>query len=227
MELIKKYGIQILILIIVSAIVCYLSLRYMQNEPKDPITSLVSEKVVEFKDKLKEDNARVETNKSEQLSGISKEEYQNLLNRYNDKTIEVNAFTNINSLLSDSLRIVKLDRDELKNKIWIWENKKPSGSTIKATMNEKDSILHTSVDVKLNITDVKEKGGLFKKDRFFTDFYSPDQNIKINGVQNFRKETIVKPKRLGLGIQVGYGVMSDLKPSIYVGVGASYNILNL
>lgn len=224
---IKKYGIQLLILLFVSILVSYLSIRYVHSDYEDPVTSLVSTKVEEFKDNLKQENSRVETNKSEQISGISKEEYENLLKRYNDKNIEVNAFTNINSLLSDSLKIVKLDRDELKNKIWVWENKKPSGSTIKATMNERDSVLHTSVDVKLNITDVVDKGGLFKKDRFFTDFYSPDQNIKINGVQNFRKETIVKPKRFGIGFQVGYGVTGDLKPSMYVGFGASYNILNL
>lgn len=227
MKLIKKYGIQFLILIVVSAIVCYLSIRYMQNGPKDPITTLVSEKVGAFKDKLKEDNARVITNKNEQISGISKEEYNKLLSRYNSKKIEFEAFTNINGKLSDSLKLAKIEIIDLKNKEWTWKTTKPSGSTIVAVMNEKDSILHTKVDVKLNITDIKEKGGLFKRDKFFTDFYSPDQNIKINGVQNFRKETLVTPKRLGLGIQVGYGVMSDLKPSIYVGIGASYNILNL
>lgn len=227
MKLIKKYGIQVLILIIVSCIVCYLSLRYMRSEPKDPITSLVSNKVEEFKDNLKQENARIETNKSEQISGVSREEHLALIKKYNDKSIQFEAFTNVHATVKDSLKIALVKLDEANNKIWNWENKKPSGSTIIATMSEKDSVLHTSVDVKLNVTDIKEKGGLFKKDRFYTDFYSPDQNIKINGVQNYRKEVIIKPKRVGLGLQVGYGVMSDLKPSIYVGVGLSYNILNL
>lgn len=224
---IKKYGIQLLILIIVSIIVSYLSIQYVHSDYKDPVTSLVSNKVEEFKDNLKEENARVETNKTETISGISKEEYMALLNRYNNKSIEFDAFTNIHATVKDSLKNALVKLDEANNKIWNWENKKPSGSVIKATMSEKDSVLHTSVDIKVNVTDVKEKGGFFGRDKFYTDFYSPDQNIKINGVQNFRKETIVKPKRLGIGLQVGYGVMSDLKPSIYVGVGASYNILNL
>lgn len=227
MKVIKKYGIQFLIICFLTIVFVYLGLKYMNNDPKDPITSLVSNKVETFKDNLKQENARIETNKSEKISGISKEEYLTLLNRYNDKSIEVESFNNIVSTVRDSLKLAKLEITDFKNKEWMWKTVKPSGSTIIATMNEKDSVLHTSIDVKLNVTEVVDKGGLFKKDRFYTDFYSPDQNIKINGVQNYRKEVILKPKRIGLGLQVGYGVMSDLKPSIYVGVGASFNILNL
>ncbi len=227
LNFIKKQFASILILLISSVIISYLLIKYVHNDPQDPITNLVSQKVTEFKDELKHDNARILTNKSSSLSGISLEEYNALKQRYNDKSIEFEAFTNINAVLQESLRIAKLQRDEANNKVWYWENKKPSGSTITATMNEKDSVLHTSVDVKLNITDVVDKGGLFKKDRFYTDFYSPDQNIKINGVQNFRKETVIKPKRLGIGFQAGYGVTGEFKTSPYFGIGISYNILNL
>ncbi len=224
---IKAHFIAILILLAVSVLITYLAVKYMDNEPKDPITTLVSDKVETFKDNLKQENARVATNKSESVSGISREEYQALLARYNDKSIAFDAFTNINALLSDSLKIVKLDRDQLKNKVWTWENKKPSGSIIKAVMNEKDSVLHTSVDVKLNVTDVVDKGGLFKRDRFYTDIYSPDQNIKVNGVQNFRQEKIIKRKKVGIGFHVGYGFSSDLRLTPYVGIGISYNLINL
>lgn len=217
----------LLILICFTAVITYLSVKYMDTDPKDPITSLVSEKITDFKDELKQENARVQTNKSEVISGISLEEYNKLLERYNDKSIEFNEFTNTYSTLKDSLKIAKITIDELNNKVWSWETLKPSGSVISATMNEKDSVLHASVDVKLNVTDVVDKGGLFKKDKFYTDFYSPDQNIKINGVQNFRKEIVVKPKRLGFGIQAGYGIMDNFKVGPYIGVGISYNLLNL
>lgn len=226
-DYIKKHFITIIVGFIVCFALGYVLVRYMQSQYEDPITSLVSEKVVEFKDNLKKDNARVETNKSTAISGIPREQYEELLRRYNDKSIEFNSFTNISGVLSESLKIVKLDRDNLKNKVWEWENRKPSGSVIKATMNEKDSVLYTSVDVKLNVTDVKDKGGLFKKDKYYTDIYSPDQNIKINGVQNFRREITVKRKRLGLGFQAGYGFTSDLKATPYIGIGISYNLINL
>lgn len=223
----KKYSIFIIILILWSFIIAYLAVRYMYNEPKDPITSLVSEKVETFKDELQKENDRVATNKSERISGISREQYFELLSRYNIKKTEFEAFTNVNATLRDSLNVAMIKIDELNNKVWNWENKKPSGSVIKATMNEKDSVLHTSIDVKLNVTDVVEKGGLFKKDKIYTDFYSPDQNIKVNGVQNFRKEVIIKPKRLGIGLQAGYGITGEFKTTPYIGVGVSYNLFNL
>lgn len=34
-----------------------------------------------------------------------------------------------------------------------------------------------------------------------------------------------KPKKFGIGIQVGYGFSTGLQPSAYIGVGASYNII--
>ena len=226
-DFLKRNALIITGLIAWSFLVAYLSVNYIHNDPQDPITSLVSDKVEEFKNNLKEDNARVETNKSESISGISLEQYNKLKAQYNSKSIEFNSFTNTYATLKDSLKMARLTIDELNNKIWSWETIKTSGSIIKATMNEKDSILHASVDVKLNITDVVDKGGIFKKDKFYTDFYSPDQNIKINGVQNFRKEIVVKPKRIGLGIQFGYGVSDNFKVAPYIGLGISYNFLNL
>lgn len=227
-EFIKRHWISIIILIVASIIITYLSLKYMDTDPKDPITSLVSTQVTEFKNNLKEDNYRVATNKSEQISGVSLEEYNRLKAQYGESSrIAFEAFTNVNAMLQDSLKIVKLERDDLNNKKWVWETVKPSGSVIKASMNEKDSILHTEMDIKINVTDVVDKGKIFKKDKFYTDFYSPDQNIKVNGVKTFRKEIVIKPKRLGLGLQFGYGLSQDFKIVPYVGVGLSYNFLNL
>lgn len=218
----KRTPFEIAAFILLMAIgITYLVTRMDDN----PATAYVSNKIDEYKDKAGQTTAKVETNKQSSIKGVDPAEYQRVLNALNIKENQILAYTNVEAKLRDSLRLKSLAFDDLKNKKWEWETVKPSGSVIKAYMNEKDSILHTDVEVKLNTTDYVDKGGLFGRDRFYTDIYSEDQNVKINGVKSFRKETFVAPKRFGIGLQVGYGVSNDLKPSLYVGVGVSYNIL--
>lgn len=214
------------ILGVLSIIAVYLFTKYVDNAPKNSISGTVSNKVASVIDKIGESRDQTETNVSPQIVGIDPEEHAKTLKALDIKESQILALTNTQAQLQDSLKLLKISRDAANYKVWQWENKKPSGSTIKASMNEKDSILHASVDVKLNSTDFIKKGGLFKKDKIITDFYSPDQNIKINGAQTFRKETFIRPKRIGIGLQAGYGISGDLKPIPYVGVGISYNILN-
>lgn len=218
----------ILILIMgLAIIIVYFTSKYVDN-PSDPITKSISEKIDTYKDKVGKETARIETNKQPTLVGIDPAEYKRALDALGiEKDENVLAITNIKAEMNDSLRILRMERDQLKNKIWNWETKKESGSIISATMNEKDSVLHTKVDIKLNTTDYIEKGNIFKKDKYYTDIYSPDQNIKVNGVTNFRKETVIKPKRIGFGIQLGYGLTGEGKAVPYVGIGASFNLFNL
>ncbi|MEI0787703.1 hypothetical protein VUS74_32215, partial [Pseudomonas aeruginosa] len=65
---------------------------------------------------------------------------------------------------SDSFRLAKVTIDEHNNKKWEWEKKYESGSVVKSTMSEKDSVLHSDIDIKLQTTDYIEKKGLFRKD---------------------------------------------------------------
>lgn len=216
----------LVIILGLSILITYLVGKYIDN-PVDPITKTVSTTIDEYKDKAGKITAKTETNKQPTLVGIDPAEYQRVKDALGVEIENVLALNNIKAQMADSLKIVKLERDQANNKVWNWENKKESGSVITATMNEKDSVLHTKADIKLNTTDYVEKGGLFRKDKYYTDIYSPDQNIKVNGVTNFRKETIVKPKRIGIGFNVSYGIGSDFKPQPFIGVGISYNLVNL
>lgn len=215
-----------LIIGIFGAIIVYFMSYYVDNHPTDAVTSLVSNTVKEFKDKAGETRAKVETNKSNVIVGIDPAEHQKALKALGIKEKQLLALTNIQATLKDSVKLLKVSLDESNSKVWEWESKKPSGSVIKSVMSEKDSVLHTEVDIKLNTTDYVDKGGIFKKDRYYTDLYSPDQNIKINGAQTFRKEIYIRPKRLGVGFQAGYGITSEFKVTPYVGVGISYNFIN-
>lgn len=223
----KRTPFEIAAFILLMAIgITYTVTRYF-DDPENPVTAFASNKIEEYKDKIGEKTAKVETNRQNSIKGVDPAEYERIKRSLGVAEDKILAYTNIEATLRDTLKLTRVLLDEANNKKWEWETVKPSGSVIKATMSEKDSVLHTDVDVKLNTTDYVVKGGIFKKDKFYTDIYSADQNIKINGVKSIRKETYIPPKRFGLGLQVGYGVSNDLKPSLYVGVGISYNLINL
>jgi len=213
------------VLLVLGVLIVYIMTRYV-DDPIDPATRLVNNAVKTVKDNLGQVRQQQETTRAPLATGINQSDYDSLKKALKLKDNEIMAITNINAKLKDSVSLARMERDEANNKVWTWEKTTSSGSVVKATMNEKDSILHPEIDLKLNTTDYVDKGGIFGKDRYYTDWYSPDQNIKVNGAQTWRKETIVKPKRFGLGFQAGYGITQDLKPSMYIGVGVSYNIAN-
>lgn len=216
----------ICIMIAVNAVFVVYIMREYVDDPQDPATKLLTKKVKEVQDEFGEMRQQQETTHSETVAGISQEDYNRLKLALNIKDDQILSINNINAKLRDSVKVARVERDAANNKVWNWEKKTESGSVIKSTMNEKDSVLHSEVDIKLNNTDYVDKGGLFKQDRYYTDWYSPDQNIKVNGAQSWRKETVIKPKRFGIGFHTGYGITEDLKPSMYIGVGLSYNFIN-
>lgn len=217
----------ILILIMgLAIIIVYFTTKYVDN-PSDPITKSISEKIDTYKDKVGKETARIETNKQSTLQGIDPDVYARALVALDIKDSQIESLTDLNAKYSDSFRLAKVTIDEQNNKKWEWEKKYESGSIVKSVMSEKDSILHSDIDIKLQTTDYIEKKGLFRKDVLYTDIYSPDQNIKVNGVKTFRRETVIKPKRIGFGFNVSYGVGADMKLQPFLGIGISYNLLNL
>lgn len=194
----------------------------------DPEKLLVADTIVKtvdaYKDKIGEDRAKVETTISPIIAGISEEQYNRVKKALDLKEGELLAMTSVNAQLQDSLKVTKVSLDSERNKVWNWDKKTETGSVLTATMNEKDSVLHASVDVKTETTDYVKRGGLFGKDKYYTDFYTPDQNIKFNGARTFRKETVEKPKKFGIGVQFGYGLTENFKAMPYVGIGLSYNV---
>lgn len=214
------------IIFIISIAIVYFMTKYVDS-PSDPITKSISNKIDTYKDELGKETARVETNKQPTLQGIDPAIYARALAALDIKDSEIESLTDLSAKYSDSFRLAKVTIDEQNNKRWEWEKTYESGSVVKSTMSEKDSVLHSDIDIKLQTTDYIEKRGLFRKDILYTDIYSPDQNIKVNGVKTFRRETVIKPKRLGLGFHIGYGINGEGKISPYVGVGASFNLVNL
>ena len=214
------------IIFFISIAIVYFMTKYVDN-PSDPITKTISNKIDVYKDDLGKETARIETNKQPTLQGIDPAVYARVLAALDIKDSQIESITDINAKLSDSFKLAKVTIDEQNNKKWEWDKTYDSGSIVKSTMSEKDSVLHSDIDIKLQTTDYIDKRGIFKKDVLYTDIYSPDQNIKINGAKTFRRETVIKPKRLGLGIQLGYGINGDGKVSPYVGVGVSFNLVNL
>lgn len=216
----------LLLIMGIAVLIVYLTTKYVDN-PNDPITKSISNKIDTYKDELGKETARIETNKQPTLQGIDPAVYARVLEALNIKDGQIESINDLNAKLSDSFKLAKVTIDEQNNKKWEWDKTYESGSVVKSVMSEKDSVLHSDIDIKLQTTDYIDKRGIFKKDVLYTDIYSPDQNIKVNGVKTFRRETVIKPKRIGFGIQLGYGLTGEGKAVPYVGIGASYNLFNL
>lgn len=211
------------IIFVLAAFIVY-CLRQCEKDPK-PASGFIADKVNTYKDNLNEQRAKIETStKGKDNTAYYQSEIDRLNKALNIKEKDLLAITSINATLSDSIKVKQVTLDKERNKVWNWEKKYESGSVIKATMSEKDSILRPEIDIALQTTDYVDKGGLFKIPKYYTDIYSPDQNIKVNGVKTYRKETVVKTKRIGIGVQFGYGFGGNFKAAPYVGVGVSYNL---
>ena len=212
------------IVIGLSIIIVILLLKL--GEKKEIDNNFLSEKIENFKDKLGQERAKVTTTTGS--SEFRKSEFDSLRNALElERKDKILAITEIKGRLKDSIELLLVSLDTEKHKVWEWEKRYESGSVIKATMSEKDSILKPEIDLKILTTDHFEKYGFLKlKKRYYTDFYTPDQNIQFEGAKVFRKENIVKPKRFGFGLQAGVGVSNELKPIYYIGIGGSYNFVN-
>ena len=198
------------------------------DSTKAPAGGFIADKIDTYKDNLGETRAKQETGGKGDNSNSAyyKSEIERLTKALGVKESDLLAITDVNAKLRDSFKVAKVTLDEANNKLWNWEKTYASGTKLKATMSEKDSVLHTDIDVKLQVTDYVDKGGLFGKTKYYTDIYSPDQNVSINGLKTYRKETVIKPKRVGIGVQFGYGLSSDFKVAPYVGIGLSYNLFS-
>lgn len=191
-----------------------------------PNSGFVEKKIEKIKDKFGDTHAQVTDVKKNDKSGFYQREIDSLKERLGLKENEIAAITKIQATLVDSVKLYALKYDAEKHKVWEWQKKYDSGSKIEAKMSEKDSTLQlTNVDIKTEITDVYKKR-LFKKDTHIVDLFSPDQNVNFNGVKVYRYEKVIPAKRFGLGVQFGYGITENFKPTPYIGLGISYNLAN-
>lgn len=224
-DFLRKRPLLLFALILALSIVIVFLLAMYDNSKKQS-NDFISRKIENYKDKIGQQRARVETVHNDK-SQFDKQEIERLKQALNVKESEIKAITEVKGKVRDSVKLLAVQLDAEKHKVWTWEKKYESGSVIKATMSEKDSVLKPEIDLKIITTDHVEKYGFLKlKKRYYTDFYTPDQNITINWLKTYRKETVIKPKRVGIGVQFGYGLSTDFKIAPYVGVGLSYNLIS-
>ena len=176
------------ILIVLGIIILFFLKKCSESDA--PLITNLTGKVEEYKDHLGQTRAKIEntgTNGNNGLNAALAAENKKLASELGIKESQILAVTELNGTLRDSLKLVALELDAANNKIWKWEKELKSGSKYTAQMSEKDSVLHlTNIDIKTQTTDYFEGRG--KKKKFYTDFYSPDQNITFNGAKTFRVE---------------------------------------
>lgn len=104
-----------------------------------------------------------------------------------------------------------------------WTNKWEDGYILA----KPDSILRDiKVKNEYQITLGKVKNGWFKKKEYEVQVLNLNPNTTTQELRTFQVKE--KPKRLSLGVQVGYGIgLLDFKFQPYVGVGLQYNIIGI
>ena len=163
------------IIILISGIIVFFLLQVKDEKAND---NFLSKKIENFEDKFGENRAKVETRKQGDFSEFRKSEIDSLRKALDlERADKINAITEMRGVLRDSLKMYAVKLDAEKHKVWEWEKKYKSGSVFRATMNEKDSVLIAEADLKLQTADIEEGRG--KKKKFYTEFYTPDQNIKF------------------------------------------------
>ena len=103
-----------------------------------------------------------------------------------------------------------------------WTNEWEIGS-IRAN---RDSIFRNiSVKNKYEITIGKQKNGWFKKREQVVKLLNLNPNTTTSELRAFNIKS--NPKRLGISLQVGYGITTALGTTPYAGIGLSYMVIHI
>lgn len=139
-------------------------------------------------------------------------------------TEKISELQQIKAVAEGTIKAQKAEIDNQKTKVVYYQDKYFSAKT------KTDTIGNSTIDYKYNaqidlITETKKKN-IFSKEIQQITVTSPDKNLKINGVEHFKKEVSVSPKRFGIGIQAGYYFVPETGKTVpAVGFGASYNLI--
>jgi len=94
-----------------------------------------------------------------------------------------------------------------------------------ATTGEKAKLLLKVYDTITVIQHEVTTGNIFNRQHYQQLDISLKNPVNIiSGVKSFRVAS-AKPKRFGIGLQLGYGWQNGLKPSPFIGAGISYNFI--
>ncbi|MCQ9638592.1 hypothetical protein MP478_04255 [Chryseobacterium sp. WG14] len=138
----------------------------------------------------------------------------------NIATEKIDELTRAKFTLEGQLKAVKDQRE--KDRIY-YENK-----YMQIVSNTLDSTIKYKYNAIVDVVKYQDRKWLLGKENTYIDISSPDKNMKINGVEHFKKRLDVKPKRIGIGIQAGYYYVpgsNQFQPGI--GIGISYNLIRL
>ncbi|GEJ46003.1 DUF6808 domain-containing protein [Chryseobacterium sp. ON_d1] len=138
----------------------------------------------------------------------------------NIATEKIDELTRAKLVLEGQLKASKIQRE--KDRVY-YENK-----YLQIVSNTNDSTVDYKYNAIVDIVKYNERKWLLGPEKTYIDISSPDKNMKINGVEHFKKRIDVKPKKLGLGIQAGYYYIpgtNQFYPGF--GIGVSYNLIRL
>ena len=137
-------------------------------------------------------------------------------------TSKIAELQQVKASLEGTVKAQKQEIDNQKIKTVYFKDKYFTAQTKTDTLG--NATLSYNYDAQIDVV-TENKQQFLKKDLQTVYITSPDKNLKINGVEHFKKETFVKPKNVGIGFQGGYGLNADGKLTPYVGIGASYNLI--
>jgi hypothetical protein len=89
---------------------------------------------------------------------------------------------------------------------------------VNGTVDSKTTELSVEMTNEYGVTVKKKKG----KYEAIVSNKNPYSTVKDMAAYSL---SMPKPKRFGIGVSVGYGITSNLKPTPYIGVGLSYNLI--
>lgn len=138
----------------------------------------------------------------------------------NIATEKINELTRANLVLQGKIKANKVQME--KDKIY-YENK-----YLQIVSNASDSTIDYKYNAIVDIVNYNKKKWLLGSEDTYIDISSPDKNMKINGVEHFKKRIDMKPKKWGIGIQAGYYYVpgtNQFYPGF--GIGISYNLIRL
>lgn len=139
-------------------------------------------------------------------------------------TERIDELIRIKAKLEGELKATKIELAENKSQRIYYENKYLSIITHTDSLGNPQDLKYT-YNAEINVAHFSQRKNFWSKERNYIDVSSPDKNFKINGLENYKKEIYIRPKNVGLGVQLGYGMdrNGDFLP--YVGLGVSWNLI--
>ncbi|MEI7488375.1 MAG: DUF6808 domain-containing protein [Chryseobacterium sp.] len=171
-------------------------------------------------------HGKFEQNKGEIVNNYITNKYMTyvsdtLVPALNIATSKIDELTRINMNLEGKLKASKTEIDANKKAVVYYQNK-----YLQIVSNVSDSTIDYKYNAVIDVVNYREKKWLLGEEKNYIDISSPDKNFKINGVEHFKKQISLKPKRWGFGIQGGYyyvPAVNQFYPAF--GVGISYNLI--